>query len=406
MTATEKLPAKAWLIVGLLFVVGLLNYLDRIMVTTMRDSLKEMIAMTDAQFGLLTSMFLWVYAALSPIGGFLADRFTRSRVIIGSLFAWSAITWLTAHATTFNELLVTRALMGISEACYLPAAVALITDYHRGTTRSLACGIHMSGIMIGSGLGGLGGWIAEKHGWPHAFNLFGLIGIAYSVVIAFLLRDAPMVKKTAEEQPGFFAALNYLFRRRDFLIAICFWGTLGMVGWSVMGWMPTYLKAKFSLGQGAAGLSATAYVQTAAFFGVLLGGAWADRWAKTNSRGRILLPAIGLLVAAPAVLLVANTDVLTVVVCGLFVYGFSRAAADTNMMPILCMVTDVRYRATGYGVLNFFACAIGGVGIYAGGALRDAQIELDKIFMFAAGGLVLCSLLLLMLKSRSTDVQP
>src|SRR5678816_2477570 len=94
-----KLPPRAWLIVALLWVVGCLNYLDRVMITTMRGSLVEAIPMTDAQFGLLTSVFLWVYGLLSPFAGFLADRFNRSRVIITSLFLWSLVTWFTAHAT-------------------------------------------------------------------------------------------------------------------------------------------------------------------------------------------------------------------------------------------------------------------------------------------------------------------
>ena len=138
MSVSPPLASRAWLVVGILWVVGCLNYLDRVMITTMRQSLTDAIPMTDAQFGLLTSVFLWIYAVLSPIAGFLADRFNRSRVIIISLFAWSVITWLTAHATTFNQLLLTRALMGVSEACYIPAALALIADYHRGPTRSLA----------------------------------------------------------------------------------------------------------------------------------------------------------------------------------------------------------------------------------------------------------------------------
>ena len=126
MISDSTLPARAWLVVALLWVVGMLNYLDRVIITTMHGSLIEAIPMTEAQFGLLTSVFLWVYGILSPFAGFLADRFNRSRVIVISLFAWSVLTWLTAHATTFHGLLITRALMGISEACYIPAALALI----------------------------------------------------------------------------------------------------------------------------------------------------------------------------------------------------------------------------------------------------------------------------------------
>src|SRR6187551_1846865 len=112
MTADMKLPARAWLVVGLLWVVGCLNYLDRVMITTMRVSVKEAIPMTEAQFGLLTTAFLLVYAVLSPFAGYLADRFNRSRVIIISLLVWSLVTFLTAHARSFEQLLATRLLMG------------------------------------------------------------------------------------------------------------------------------------------------------------------------------------------------------------------------------------------------------------------------------------------------------
>src|SRR5689334_21409341 len=125
----DSLPSRAWLVVALLWVVGCLNYLDRVMITTMRSSLKDAIPMTEAQFGLLTTAFLLVYAVLSPYTGFLADRFNRSHVIIASLLVWSFITWLTAHARSYEQLLATRLLMGISEASYMPAALALVADY-------------------------------------------------------------------------------------------------------------------------------------------------------------------------------------------------------------------------------------------------------------------------------------
>lgn len=156
LTIRTSSRSYAWLVVGLLSLVGCLNYLDRMMITTMRFSIVESIPMTDAQFGLLTSLFLWIYGILSPVGGFLADRYKRTWVIIGSLFVWSLVTWLTSLVTTYEGLLVTRALMGISEACYIPAGLAMIMDYHKGVTRSLANGIHMAGIMIGQSLGFIG----------------------------------------------------------------------------------------------------------------------------------------------------------------------------------------------------------------------------------------------------------
>ena len=390
MTPELKLPNRAWLTVGLLWFIGLLNYLDRVMITTMRGSIVAEIPMTEAQFGLLTAAFLWTYGILSPFAGFLADRYSRSRVIIISLFSWSLVTWLTAHATTYGELLATRMLMGLTEAAYIPAALALITDYHRGHTRSRAEGIHMSGIMVGAGLGGVGGWIAERYGWEHSFTLFGLMGLGYTFIVAFLLKDAPRERpSTANETDalpkiGLGAAFVSLFRKKSFILALFYWGLLGMGGWAVVGWMPTYMNENFNLAQGGAGLTTTGY-----------------RWFRTNPYGRFYVPFIGLCCAAPGIFLAGNTNLLPLAIVGLVVYGFARAFADCNMMPILCQVTDPRYRATGYGVLNLCGTVVGGFTIYAGGALRDAKIDVSLIFGFASVSMVGCAALLLLIKSHA-----
>lgn len=404
-----KLMPKAWLFVFLLSVVGCLNYLDRIMITTMRTSILEAIPMSETQFGLLTSVFLWVYGILSPIGGFLADRFKRTHVILGSLFVWSVVTWMTAHATTFGELLATRALMGISEACYIPAALAFITDYHKGSTRSLAVGIHMVGVISGQALGFIGGWMAEQHTWNYAFNFFGIVGIIYAVLLSFVLKEAPDRKlkmvgtETSNERVGFKDAIRNLFSSRGFIIALVFWGLLGIVGWLIVGWLPTYYKEQFNLSQSVAGLYATGYLYTSSMIGVLVGGALADRWSKVNHRARILLPAIGLLIAAPGIFLASTTTVVMVAVAGFTLYAFTKAFTDANMMPILCLVSDPRYRATGYGVLNLFSCIIGGIGLYAGGVLRDSNINLSVMFLVAGVATILCGSLLFFLRPKKIE---
>lgn len=409
MTPEAKLPNRAWLTVGLLWFIGMLNYLDRVMITTMRGSIVAEIPMTEAQFGLLTAAFLWTYGMLSPFAGFLADRYSRSRVIVISLFSWSLVTWLTAHATTYGELLTTRILMGLTEAAYIPAALALITDYHRGHTRSRAEGIHMSGIMVGAGLGGVGGWIAERHGWEHSFTLLGLMGLGYTFVVAFLLKDGPRESPLNANQTdalppiGLRGAFVSLFRKNSFILALFYWGLLGMGGWAVVGWMPTYMNENFNLAQGVAGLTATGYLQTAMLVGVILGGIWADRWFRTNPYGRFYVPLIGLCCAAPGILLAGYTNLLPLAILGLVVYGFARAFADCNMMPILCQVTDPRYRATGYGALNLCGTIVGGFTIYAGGVLRDAKIDVSLIFGFASVSMMGCAALLLMIKSQAAS---
>lgn len=406
ITSKNEKPAfAAWLVVGLLCVVGALNYLDRIMITTMRESVVQSIPMTDAQFGLLTSVFLWVYGLLSPFAGFLADRFNRSRVIIFSLFVWSGVTWLTAHATTYEELLATRALMGISEACYIPAALALIADYHKGSTRSIAIGIHLGGVTVGQSLGFLGGWIAEKHQWKYAFSIFGTIGMIYSFILFFLLRDAKAGISSLEERNdltdiSFPSAIKNLFSGKSFVLLLMFSGLLGVVGWMILGWLPTYYKEHFSLSQTNAGIYATVYLFPLSIVGALFGGYISDRWSRKNKKSRILMPIIGLCIATPCVYIASNTDILYIAIAGFMLYAFTRVFSDTNLMPILCMIADKRYIATGYGVLNMFATIIGGVGIYASGALRDAHVDMSLLFKIAAFTMIICAGLLFLVKKE------
>ncbi len=400
----------AWLIVGLLWFVAVLNYLDRSMITTMRGSLVAAIPMTDAQFGLLTSVFLWVYGVISPLAGFLADRFSKSRIIICSVLVWSAVTWLTGEAKTYHQLLLARGLMGVSEACYIPAALSLITDYHRRSTQSLATGIHMTGLFVGAGLGGIGGWLANYFEWNFAFHLFGGIGVVYAVMLGFFLRDArpnpaEIAGQSQVSKPRFSVALTSLLTSQTFLLLLAFWGLLGISGWVVNHWMPTYLGEHFHLDQSTAGFAATGYTQAAALAGVLIGGFWADRWIVRNWRGRIFVCLIGLCAAAPGIFLVATSNLLFVALLGLILFGLGRAFTDANMMPILCQFAESRFRATGYGILNLCACAAGGIATYAAGGLRDAQINLSVVFMGAAVSLLVCSGLLLLVSRTATSVQ-
>lgn len=389
-----------WLVVGLLWGVGCLNYLDRNMLSTMRDSVKEAIPMGDDQFGALFTVFLVVYGVLSPFGGWLADRFNRSLVILVSLAVWSGVTLATSYVTTYEQLFVTRVLMGVSEACYIPAALALIADYHRGSTRSLATGLHMSGIYVGMALGGMGGWMADNYGWTAGFTTFGSAGLMLAAVLALFLRDAPVAPQADAPvvvvRP--LVAVKALGSSANFWIIALHWGLLGFAGWAFTTWMPTFLKEQYDLTQTRAGFTATAYMQSAAFFGVLAGGALADRWSRKSLRARVMVPMVALTFASPFVFMSAKTEVLGLAILCLIVYGFARGCSDSNMMPILCQVAEPRHRATGYGLLNFFGCLIGGLAAYLGGWLKEQKVDLGYLLMGSGIGVFLCALLLLLVR--------
>jgi MFS family permease len=414
MTAKTLKPAGwlyAWAIVGLLWLVAFLNYFDRNLIASMRDPIVADFKLTDAQFGLLTSVFLWSYGFLSPLGGYFADKYGRKKIIVFSVCVWSAVTLWTGFVTSFPEMLVARVIMGVSEACYIPAGLAMIADYHKGKTRSLATGLHMSGLYAGQALGGVGGYISVIWGWRYGFQLIGLVGVVYGIVLIYFLRDNKKSEladvATAENNPrveekrlGLFPTIRMLVSEKSFLVLLFYFCVLGIVNWMIYGWLPTFLKEHFTLDIGKAGLSATGYVQIGSFIGVLLGGILADRWYRSNKRSRIYLIIIGFSLGAPFLFLMASTTVFWIAIVAMMVYGLARGINDSNLMPILCQVVDGKYIATGYGFLNFLSTIIGGLMVYVGGRLMDAHISLSIIYQGSAVLMVIAAWSLLRVKVK------
>jgi MFS family permease len=400
-----------WLIVALLMPVALLNYLDRQMLAAMKFSVMHDIPDIglEANWGTILALFKWVYASLSPVGGYLADRYSRRYVIAGSLAVWSFVTWATGIVTTYEQLLWTRALMGISEAFYIPAALALISDYHPGNTRSRAVGLHQMGIYLGVIIGGFGGYAADHPdlGWRWAFEACGLVGIAYAIPIFLLLRDAPVradVNAAGCPSPG--AAFRELASNRSFLLLVFYFTLPALAGWVVRDWMPAILKAEFGIGQGLAGVTATLYWQTAAMAGALGGGWLADRWMRRTPRGRIFVSAIGMSLIVPAMFGVGyapQTGLLWVAVSFLVLFGIGWGFFDSNNMPILCQIARPDLRATGYGIMNFVSISCGGLADWGFGLLRDRQVPLFGIFGVFASAAILSIVLVLLIRPRYTE---
>ncbi len=403
------LSTYAWAVVALLWPVVMLNYLDRQMVSTIGASIRADIPSiaSNQDFGTLMAVFMWVYALLSPVGGFIADKFNRRWTVIGSLFVWSAVTWATGHAQTYSQMLCARALMGISEAFYIPAALALIADYHTGSTRARAVGIHQSGIYAGLALGGLGGYIAQTSSWRNCFNWFGAAGVIYAVILLAALRDAPKQTNGMLEKKSvtFFETFRALWMEPGFwILVICF--TLpAIAGWVTKNWLPTYLADAFNLKEGPAGLSATGYIQIASFVGVLLGGVVADRWMRWTSRGRIFTSALGVLLLVPALLGLGYAWSLGAAIGFMILFGIGWGFYDCNNMPILCQIARAEHRATGYGFMNLVSISVGALATVALGWMRDHGIKFSIAFAASAAVACLSAVLILLVKPSVTNLE-
>lgn len=393
----------AWTVVALLLPVALLNYLDRQMLAAMKFSVMAAIPDigSEANWGFLPAAFKWVYAFLSPVGGFLADRFGRRKVIGMSLFVWSAVTWATGHVHTFDQMIVTRALMGISEACYIPAALALIVDFHPGPTRSRAVGIHQMAIYIGIMIGGFSGYVADQPnlGWRFAFETAGAVGVLYAIPLFFLLRDPPR-PAIAVARSSVVASVGELFSNRYFILMVLYFTLPALAGWIVKDWMPAILKQQFAIGQGKAGVSATLFVNVASLIGTLTGGWLADRWMRRSERGRINVSALGVCCLVPALFGVGNAGSLGVAVAFLMLFGLGWGFYDCNHMPILCQIVRPGLRATGYGFMNLVSISCGGFADWGFGALRDHHVPLNIIFGVFASACIISIGLILMIKPR------
>jgi MFS family permease len=386
----SRLMRTAWLAVALLLPVALLNYLDRQMLAQMKTSMMGDIPdiATRENWGFMLGSFKWVYALLSPIGGYIADRFSRRRVIVGSLFVWSAVTWSTAYVTTYSGLVATRALMGISEAFYIPAGLALIADFHTGTTRSRAVGIHQMGIYAGIILGGLMGHVADNPalGWRLAFRACGMAGVVYALPLAWLLSDPPrQAPSGADGSTSLKMVLRELFANSGYHLLVLYFTLPALAGWVVKDWMPDILKERFQLNQGDAGVYAVFPVQMASLAGVGLGGWLADLWMRRTERGRIFVSALGMTLFLPSLFGVGLSEQLALAVAFLVLYGIGWGFFDCNNMPILSQVVRPELRATGYGFMNLVSISCGGFADWGFGALRDQHVPLYVIFGVFAG---------------------
>ena len=391
--------AYPWIVVGLLWVVALLNYMDRQMLSTMREAMQIDIAELESavNFGRLMAIFLWIYGCISPFAGAIADRISRKWLIIGSLAVWSGVTLAMGFCTTYNQIYVLRALMGISEALYIPAGLSLIADYFTGSSRSLAVGIHMTGLYLGQAVGGFGATIAAAFSWQQTFLCFGIAGVAYAALLAIMLEDRRNEKSEcgpdAAEPPAkepVWKSFALIFSNISFWTILFFFAASSLPGWSTKNWLPTLFAESLGIPMSQAGPLSTITIAVSSFFGVLIGGSLSDNWVRKNIRGRIYTSAIGLAMMIPALVFIGLGSGLVSAIGAGVCFGVGYGMFDTNNMPILCQFVSSRHRATAYGIMNMTGVFFGALITQVLGCWADnGNLGLGFALMAAALGIAL-----------------
>ena len=417
MTAkNQKSDFYPWVVVGLLWVVALLNYMDRQMLSTMQSNIAlDIPSLRNAEaFGALMAIFLWVYGIASPFSGAVADRISRKWLIVGSLGVWSGVTYAMGYCTDFHQLMWLRGVMGISEALYIPSALSLIADYFTGRGRSLAIGLHMTGLYCGQALGGFGSLVATTWSWQTTFHWFGIIGVVYAVILIFLLHEkkghgapspAPAASGSAKARnsESMWQSFAVVFSTMAFWVILFFFASSSMPGWATKNWLPTLFRDNLDMSMEWAGPMATLTIAVSSFIGVMIGGPISDRWVKRNVRGRIYTSAIGLAMMIPALVFIglAHNAWLSVM-AGLF-FGIGYGMFDANNMPILCQFVSSKQRAMAYGFMNSLGVIMGAITTQLLGGLAES-VGLGMCFALMGGILLIAlALQLTLLRPRFDD---
>jgi MFS family permease len=287
----------------LLFLLYMFDYIDRTIVTSMFSSIEADWGISHTQSGLLVSAVYWAIVILTFPVSLLVDRWSRTKTIGIMAIMWSLATALCALTGNFVQLFMARLLIGVGEAGYAPGGSAMISGLYPIEKRSKMMGIWNASIPLGTAIGVLlGGIIATRLGWRHAFGIVALPGLIVAVLFLFV-KDYKTVDLSFFDKANKKIKMERKDMVKEFLskpsIIFTYFGITAVVfvTTSLITWLSTYFQVERGLPQEKAGTLASS-VMVMALVGAPLGGILTDRWRKTQFNARLLLPAISSLVSA------------------------------------------------------------------------------------------------------------
>jgi MFS family permease len=383
MSCPHSTNREKWIVLGMLWLVCLLNYADRQAISSLFPLLERDYGFTKAQLGLIGSAFMWVYAVAAPFAGFAGDRRSRKGLILGGCLFWSLMTVMTGLCGRLWQFVATRALIGLGESVYFPAATSMLSDYHGTRTRSTALSLHQSAVYIGTIVGGgLGALLAERYGWRWTFYGFGVAGIVVALLLWIRLREPargaseitclPESPVIATKRRGFVETFHHLIRTPGVPMLLGAFACANGVAAIFMVWAPTFLFEKFHLGLVSAGLSAVVAIQLASAVSAPLSGLLADRLALSIRGARMLLQAVALILGSLCVVAVGRASGMEVLVFAMIGFGLCKGAYDGGIFASAFDCVPPQERASVAGLMNLIG--------WGGGALGPLAIGLVSTF--------------------------
>lgn len=354
-------------VLGMLFIVIMLNFIDRQVISILAEPIKQEMGLSDKQLGLMTGLsFALFYTTLAIPVAVLADRWNRSRIIAIAIAIWSLMTMLCGAAQNFLQLFLARVGVGIGESACSPASHSLISDYFPPERRASAMGIYGSAVPIGAFIAYAGGgWILETFGWRVAFFAAGFPGLLVGLIVwwtvkeprgAVRLRDA-LVRR--DDQLTLKEAIVELWTQPTYWHLVAAGVLIQFVAYGIAAFYGSLFVRVFGIGYGELGLKLGIMVAIAGVSGAWLGGKIGDRLDGENRAKSLQLVAVIFLLAIPCTFLAVGASNVNIAMALLGVTTFASTFYYGPNFSLLQKLASDRTRAMAVAIYLLFSGLIG-----------------------------------------------
>lgn len=347
-------------------------------------------AVTDSDMGMAGSAFTLAFGIVIPFAGLAADFFRRKWILVAGALLFSVGILLAGFSTGLGMLLVCYGLLnGVGQSLMPPCNTSLIGEYHT-STRGTAFSVYQAAIYLGiivcsilaSRFAG-----ASADGWRQAFWIFGSVGIAWMLIMAFFLKDSPGAPRSGMSVKQ---ALKAFFSKPTALWMMAALGCYFFATYGVKIWAPVFMMRAFpDMAPSTAVFHAVFWFYVGAFLGVTLSGRVSDRLKPRLPFIRFDVELAGILLCVPFILIIALTGNIYLMIIALGCFGFASGIYDSNLYAALLEVIDPRYRAMATGIFGCGGCIIGALGPVVMGLLSDAfsiRAAFGSLAFFALAG--------------------